>query len=176
VPFFAVITSRYRKFMGSISERIISGSNSNSPNNTGRNRLNTNISVTVTTRRSTWQDTPVIALPPWLPGGVPRPCNLSLLPHCSSSSCSSSPTEILEYHSAAGAAQGTWSRGWKRVLLAADLARSGSGNGKIWRKLFSCWRSWDGNHWSCGCCSRTREIEAALSILLIPAAQREMEK
>jgi hypothetical protein len=80
VPFFVAITKRYRKFMGSITERVISGSNSNSPNNTGWNRLNTNISVTVTTRRSTWQDTPVIALPPWLPSGVPRPRNLSLLP------------------------------------------------------------------------------------------------
>jgi hypothetical protein len=35
VPFFAAITSQYRKFMGSISERVIFGSNSNSPNNTG---------------------------------------------------------------------------------------------------------------------------------------------
>jgi hypothetical protein len=35
VPFFAAITSRYRKLMGSITERVISGSNSNSPNNTG---------------------------------------------------------------------------------------------------------------------------------------------
>jgi hypothetical protein len=80
VPFFAAITSWYRKFIGSITERVISVSNSNSPNNTGWNRLNINISVTVMTRRSTWQDTPVIALPPWLPGGVPCPRNLSLLP------------------------------------------------------------------------------------------------
>jgi hypothetical protein len=35
VPFLAAITSRYRKLMGSITERVISGSNSNSPNNTG---------------------------------------------------------------------------------------------------------------------------------------------
>jgi hypothetical protein len=35
VPFFIVITSRYRKFMGSITEMVISESNSNSPNNTG---------------------------------------------------------------------------------------------------------------------------------------------
>jgi hypothetical protein len=30
VSFFAAITQRYRKFMGSITERVISGSNSNS--------------------------------------------------------------------------------------------------------------------------------------------------
>jgi hypothetical protein len=35
VPFLAAIISWYRKLMGSITERGISGSNSNSPNNTG---------------------------------------------------------------------------------------------------------------------------------------------
>jgi hypothetical protein len=162
--------------MGSITERVISGSNSNSPNNTGWNRLNTNISVTVTTRRSTWQDTPLLL--------YHRGCQVAYLVHVtflsslhySSSSCSHSPTKILEYHSAAGAAQGTWPRGWKRVLLAADLARSGSGTGKIWRRLFSCWRSWGGSQWSCGGCSRTREMEVVLSLPSIPAALREMEK
>jgi hypothetical protein len=111
VPFFSAITSRYRKFMGSITKRVISGSNSNSPNNTGLNRLNTNISITVTTRRSTWQDTPLLL--------CHRGCQVAYLvhitflfsPHCSLSSWSHSPTEILEYHNAAGAAQGTWPQG-----------------------------------------------------------------
>jgi hypothetical protein len=161
---------------GSITERVISGSNSNSPNNTGWNRLNTNISVTVTTRRFTWQDTPLLV--------CHRGCQVAYLVHVtflfslhySSSSCSRSPTEILEYHSAASAARGTWPRGWKRVLLAEDLARSGSGTGKIWRRLFSCWRSWGGSQWSRGGYSRTGEMEAVLSLLSIPAALREIEK
>jgi hypothetical protein len=35
VYFLAAITSRYRKLMGLITERVISGSNSNNSNNTG---------------------------------------------------------------------------------------------------------------------------------------------
>jgi hypothetical protein len=138
VPFFTAITSRYRKFMGSITERVISGLNSNSPNNIGWNRLNINISVTVTTRRSTWQDTLLLLCHRGYQVAYLVYVTFLFSPHCSSSSWSRSPTEILEYHSAAGAAQGTRPRGWKRVLLAADLARSGSGTGKIWRWLFLC--------------------------------------
>jgi hypothetical protein len=112
----------------------------------------------------------VIVLLLWLPSGVLRSRNLSLLPHYSSSSCSRSPTEILEYHSVAGVAQETWPRGWKRVLLAADLARSSSGSGKIWRRLFSCWRIGGGSYWSCEGYSRTGETKVVLIIPSIPAA------
>jgi hypothetical protein len=70
------------------------------------------------------------------------------------------------------AAQVTWPQGWKRVLLNTDLVRSRSGTRKIWRGLFSCWRSWGGSHWSCGGCSHIEEMEAALSLPSIPVVLR----